>query len=93
VAISLGAVGPTPVRAAAGEARLAGEPLTTERLAEAERLVRAAASPFDDTRGSAEYKRHLVGVLFRRAFDAAHARARGSAVGGQPVAQSPKPKA
>jgi CO/xanthine dehydrogenase FAD-binding subunit len=47
---------------------------------EAERLVRDAAQPFEDTRGSVEYKRHLAGVLFRRAFTAAVDRAHGKEV-------------
>jgi CO/xanthine dehydrogenase FAD-binding subunit len=42
--------------------------------------VRQAAQPFEDTRGSVEYKRHLAGVLFRRAFDVAVARAHGNTV-------------
>ena len=51
-----------------------------EALGDAERLVREAAEPFADTRGSVEYKRHLAGVLFRRAFMAALERARGRRV-------------
>lgn len=80
VAISLGAVGPAPIRVAVAEQRLLGGPPDPERLAGAERLVREAAQPFEDTRGSVEYKRHLAGVLFRRAWDAAHARALGRTV-------------
>ena len=40
----------------------------------------AEADPFSDIRGSAEYKRHLVGVLFRRAFEIASRRAGGEEV-------------
>lgn len=80
VAVSLGAVGPTPLRARRAEALFLGTPPSAELLGEAERLVREEVSPFDDTRGTAEYKRHLAGVLFRRAFAAADARARGEAV-------------
>lgn len=77
VAISLGAVGATPIRARAAEQCLLGAASAHEMLAEAEGLVREAAQPFADTRGTAEYKRHLAGVMFRRAFMAAFARARG----------------
>jgi carbon-monoxide dehydrogenase medium subunit len=67
-AISLGAVGATPIRARAAETLLQGKAISPELLAEAEQLVRDAADPFPDTRGSVEYKRHLAGVLFRRSF-------------------------
>ena len=77
VAISLGALGPTAIRAASAEQALQGHDLSEERLAAAARLVSEAADPFADTRGSVEYKRHLAGVLFRRAFAAALDRARG----------------
>jgi len=79
VAISLGAVGPMPIRAGAAEDALLR---TTGPAAidEAERLVREAAQPFEDTRGSVEYKRHLAGVLFRRALTVAMDRARGKEV-------------
>lgn len=64
--ISLSAVAPTPVRAEAAEAFLEGHPLTEERIAEAARLAVKAASPIDDVRGSAAFRRHLVEVLTRR---------------------------
>jgi carbon-monoxide dehydrogenase medium subunit len=77
VAISLGALGATPIRARRAEQLLNEEASTPVVLRDAQRLVSEAAQPFDDTRGSAEYKRHLAGVLFRRAFAAALDRARG----------------
>jgi carbon-monoxide dehydrogenase medium subunit len=80
VAVSLGAVGPAPLRARAVEEVLAGHVPSDAVIAAAERQVREAANPFADTRGSVEYKRHLAGVLFRRAFAAALARARGEHV-------------
>jgi carbon-monoxide dehydrogenase medium subunit len=80
VAVSLGAVGPKPIRAFAAEALLQGRAVSPDMTSEAERLVRDAAEPFHDTRGSVNYKRHLAGVLFRRAFAMAVERARGTPV-------------
>jgi carbon-monoxide dehydrogenase medium subunit len=77
VAVSLGALGARPIRARAAEQLLEGKMSAPDVLREAERLVCEAAQPFEDTRGSVEYKRHLAGVLFRRAFGAALDRARG----------------
>jgi carbon-monoxide dehydrogenase medium subunit len=80
-AISLGAVGATPIRARAAEALLEGAPPSPALLEEAGQRVRAAAEPFADTRGSVDYKRHLAGVLFRRSFATALDRVRGSRSG------------
>jgi carbon-monoxide dehydrogenase medium subunit len=80
VAVSLGAVGPRPVRASHAEKLLESKTISPDLLGEAEALVRGAADPFEDTRGSVEYKRHLAGVLFRRAFAVAVDRARGQEV-------------
>lgn len=76
-AISLGALGATPMRVEAAEQLLQGGTVLPGQLIEAARLVRESAQPFEDTRGSVAYKRHLAGVLFRRAFDLALARAAG----------------
>lgn len=80
VAIGLGALGPTAIRARAAEDRLRGQALDAGRVEEAAALVQEAAQPFADTRGSVGYKRHLAGVLFGRACAAALDRARGREV-------------
>lgn len=80
VAVSLGALGTAPSRARAAEALLQGQAPAPGLLGEAERLVREEAQPFEDSRGTVDYKRHLAGVLFRRAFAAALDRARGREV-------------
>ena len=79
-AISLGAVAASPLRASAAEDVLRDTSAPPNAIDEAERLVREAAQPFEDTRGSIEYKRHLAGVLFRRALAVAMDRARGKEV-------------
>jgi carbon-monoxide dehydrogenase medium subunit len=80
VAVSLGALGAMPMRVRRAEEILRGGTASPDVLDEAARLVQEEAQPFEDTRGSVEYKRHLAGVLFRRAFGAALDRARGIVV-------------
>jgi aerobic carbon-monoxide dehydrogenase medium subunit len=63
-------MGPTPVRASAAEAALAGaSDLGTVRSAAAR--AGEATSPPSDINGSAEYRRHLAGVLAARAVASA----------------------
>jgi carbon-monoxide dehydrogenase medium subunit len=59
----------------AAEASLAGKAPSDELFARAAALARAAARPVTDQRGSAEYKRHVVGVLTERVLRRATARA------------------
>jgi carbon-monoxide dehydrogenase medium subunit len=66
--ISLGAVAPMVVRAAAAEGYLAGKVLTDETIGEAARLALEAASPIDDIRSSAAYRLGMVETLVARAL-------------------------
>ncbi len=66
VRIGLGAVAPTPIRAAKAEASLRGKPLTPALLKQAAELAASEASPIDDQRSSAEYRRWIVEALTRR---------------------------
>ena len=64
--ICLGAVAPTIIRASEAEEALAGQPPTEELLASASDLAQAAVRPISDIRGSAEFRRYLVGVMTKR---------------------------
>jgi carbon-monoxide dehydrogenase medium subunit len=64
--IALTAVAPTNVRARAAEDSLQGRALDDEAIRDAARLAAEAAEPFDDHRGSAEYKRRMVSVFTER---------------------------
>ncbi|MBX3013336.1 MAG: FAD binding domain-containing protein [Caldilineaceae bacterium] len=66
--ISLGAVAPTIVRAADAEAYLVGKVLTDAVLAEAGRLALSVATPIDDVRSTAAYRRGMVETLVVRAL-------------------------
>jgi CO/xanthine dehydrogenase FAD-binding subunit len=78
VGTGIGSAAPTPRRATEAEAFLAGEleaaglwetraPLPEGLAAEFGSRVAAAASPIDDVRGSAAYRRHSLAVMARRA--------------------------
>jgi carbon-monoxide dehydrogenase medium subunit len=73
--ICLGAVAATIIRATEAEDALTGQPPSAELFAKAAELAQAASSPISDVRGSAEFRRHLVGVMTKRCLDIALERA------------------
>jgi carbon-monoxide dehydrogenase medium subunit len=77
IRIALGCVGLMAVQPAQSEAALRGKAINSQTIAAAAEAAMAAADPQPDMRGSAEYKRLLVGVLVKRAIAAAMRRARG----------------
>jgi CO/xanthine dehydrogenase FAD-binding subunit len=74
--IALGAVGPTPIFAAEASKALIGKKFDDASIENAARLATSVATPIDDMRGTAEYRRHIVGVLTRRVLTIAADRAR-----------------
>ena len=68
--IVLASVAPVPLRAARAEAVLLGELPSDALFAAAGAEAAREAQPISDTRGSADYRRDLVGVLTRRALAA-----------------------
>ena len=67
VGTCIGSAGPTPIRALEAEAFAAGlDRLSDDDAAHFGDLVASAASPIDDVRGTAAYRRHALSVLARR---------------------------
>lgn len=74
--LAFGGVAPTAVRAPAAEDVLVGHEPSDDRLARAATLARDALNPQSDAFVSGAYRRHLAGVLARRALVRAVRRAR-----------------
>ena len=74
--VALASVAPTPLFVPEAGNALAGRAVNAASLADAAELACRAARPITDMRGTAEYRRHLCGVLTRRALEAAIQKAR-----------------
>jgi aerobic carbon-monoxide dehydrogenase medium subunit len=68
VRVALGAVAPTPLRAATLEDHLRGRVPTPAALHETAQIVADMVDPISDFRGSANYKREMAVVFTRRAL-------------------------
>jgi carbon-monoxide dehydrogenase medium subunit len=73
--IGLSALGPTTIRATEAEELLRGKQPSEQLFTDAGQLAAEQSAPIADGRGPADYKRHLAGVLTRRALLRAAARA------------------
>jgi carbon-monoxide dehydrogenase medium subunit len=68
IRIAMTGIAQTPMRAADAEGILAGRPLSDVDMDAAIAAIRAAVEPNTDLHGSADYRRHVIGVLARRAI-------------------------
>jgi CO/xanthine dehydrogenase FAD-binding subunit len=78
--VALTAVAPTVIRAEAAEKVLVGAPATGETARAAGAAAAGAATPIDDVRASADYRRAMLEVVVARTVAGAIARARGEMV-------------
>lgn len=75
--ISLGAVGPKVMLVEAGADALIGRAPKGDALEDLAAVCSAAATPIEDKRGTVDFRRHVAGVLARRATEIAATRAKG----------------
>jgi len=76
--IAIGAVGPRPLVVPDAARSLVGTTLDEPALENAAQASAAAAQPITDIRGTEEYRRHMAGVLTKRAVTMALTRAKES---------------
>lgn len=76
--VALAAVAPTPLLVPEVGAALVDGALNDALIDKAAALAQAAARPISDMRGDADFRRHLVGVLVKRALHTAIQRAHGN---------------
>lgn len=69
-AITLGSVAPKVIHATNAEIYIKGRQLTDAVISHTAELAAQSSTPIDDVRGSAVYRREMVGVCVRRALQA-----------------------
>jgi CO/xanthine dehydrogenase FAD-binding subunit len=77
--VAVGGAGPAPLRVTAAEEALVGERLGAEVFRRAGEIAAQAVEPPADIHASSGYRRHLTGVLVRRALATAESRIKGQA--------------
>ena len=75
--IALSSVAPTPLYVKQAGESLIGQPVSDDNIEAAAQIASDAATPITDMRGTAEFRKHLCGVLTRRALKSAIERAQG----------------
>ena len=80
VRIAMGSAGLTPIHATEAEAELRGKVLSADTINKAAEAAVAASDPVEDQRGSADFKRSLLGTLVKRAIGVATRRCHGEKV-------------
>lgn len=68
ITIALGVVGPIPVRVEDVEAMMRGQKIGDDLIERAGASLREAVNPRDSMRSSAEYRKDMISVLFKRAM-------------------------
>ncbi len=68
IGIAIGAVAPTILRIEAAESLITGKKITAALAGEARKQALEAVRPIDDIRSTAEYRRHVSGVITERAL-------------------------
>jgi len=68
IRIAMGSIAPTPLRLIKVEGLLKNKKIEDELIEEAIEKVREEVKPIGDVRASAEYRRYVSGILFKRAF-------------------------
>jgi len=69
VRIAMGSIAPIPLRLIKVEEFLKNKKIDDELIEEAVKKVREEVKPIGDVRASAEYRRYVSGILFKRAFN------------------------
>ena len=67
---------PTPLFIQSAEEALKGQEISDDAIAEAAKIAMDSTQPITDMRGPAEFRKHLVGVLTKRALHQAISRAK-----------------
>lgn len=75
--VAVGAVAPTALLVPASAEALVGSEIEHEAIERAADAARAVARPIDDRRGTIAYRRHVIGILVKRAAATAAERAKG----------------
>ena len=74
VRLVLGAVGPAPVVVEAAPAIVRGQQITSKLIEEVSRAARKMAHPVDNTASSPRYRRQMIPLFIKNAFDEAMGR-------------------